>query len=138
MQRNDAARHRIVSYHHWVYKLDSLLAWKSARKVSRMAYRVTMTGTLSRHYELANQIRRAALSIPANIAEGYGLGTRPQLIRGLRISLGSAYELRRHIRLAREVRILTPNTTQKVCAECDQVIRLLIGLLRKLQAKAPE
>src|SRR2546422_7737778 len=59
-----------------------------------LSYRLTLEPPLSRHYSLSDQIRRAAPSIPANIAEGYGLATRPQFVRCLRIALGSANELR--------------------------------------------
>ena len=54
-----------------VRKLDSLEAWRHGRQLSRDAYRLTLATPLSRHFSLADQIRRAAASIPANVAEGY-------------------------------------------------------------------
>ena len=77
-----------------VKRLDSLECWKVARRLAGAAYRLTLDSPLSRHYSFADQIRRAAPSIPANIAEGYSLATRPQLVHCLRIALGSATELR--------------------------------------------
>src|SRR5207249_12295822 len=53
------------------------------------------------HFGLSDQIRRASASIPANIAEGYAMGTTPQFIKFLRIALGSATELATHSSLRR-------------------------------------
>jgi len=84
-------------------KLASLEAWNRGRELSRVAYRLTLEGKLSRHFGLADQIRRAAAAVPANIAEGYALATTPQFIRCLRIALGSATELHTHLELAVEM-----------------------------------
>jgi len=70
-----------------MHKLSSLEAWTRGRELSRVAYRLTLHGQLARHFGLADQIRRAAASVPANIAEGYALATTPQFIRCLRIAL---------------------------------------------------
>src|SRR5207248_9727952 len=67
-----------------VRKLDSLQAWTVARQVARTAYRLTRDPPLNRHFGLTDQIRRAAASIPANIAEGYALGTTARFVRFLR------------------------------------------------------
>src|SRR5256886_10277244 len=86
-----------------VRKLDSLQAWTVARQVARSAYRLTLDPPLNRHFGLTDQIRRAAASIPANIAEGYALGTTAQFIRFLRIALGSGTELCTHLELVRDL-----------------------------------
>jgi four helix bundle protein len=86
-----------------VRKLESLQAWTCGREIARTAYRLTLNPPLSRHFSLADQIRRAAAAIPANIAEGYALGTTAQFIRFLRIALGSATELRTHLELVRDL-----------------------------------
>ena len=107
-------------------KLESLEAWTCGRAVSRAAYRLTLDAPLSRHFGLSDQIRRAAASIPANIAEGYALGTTPQFIRALRIALGSATELATHLELAGDLG-LAP--TGDALTLCNREIGLLIGLV---------
>src|SRR5712691_7706422 len=83
--------------HLWrMRNLESFDAWKLGQDVATLSYQLTLSPKLQRHYALKDQIRRAALSIPANIAEGYALGTTPQFLRCLRISVGSTAELRSH------------------------------------------
>src|SRR5207244_10015477 len=84
-------------------RLESLEAWRAARQLAVIAYRLTLEPPLSRHFSLADQIRRAAPSVPANVAEGYGLATRPQFVRCLRIALGSAMELRTHLEIVMDL-----------------------------------
>ncbi len=120
-----------------MHQLRSLKAWTCARRVARSAYRLTMEPPLKHHFGLADQIRRAAASIPANIAEGYGLGTRPQLIRCLRTALAEAYELQWHIELATYVGLIDRHRARTQYQQGTQVIRLLIGLLKRLDSEVP-
>ncbi|HET9383784.1 MAG TPA: four helix bundle protein [Gemmatimonadales bacterium] len=116
-------------------KLASLDAWTRSRELSRTAYKLTLEGTLSRHFGLADQIRRAAAAVPANIAEGYALATTPQFIRCLRIALGSATELCTHLELAFEMGLIRDEEAKRTLALCNRVIALLIGLLRRLGSR---
>jgi four helix bundle protein len=97
-----------------------------------MAYRLTLEGQLARHFALADQIRRAAAAIPANIAEGYALATTPQFVRCLRIALGSATELHTHLELAAELGLASSEDAKPAIDLCDREIGLLIGLVRRL------
>ncbi|HEY6207563.1 MAG TPA: four helix bundle protein [Gemmatimonadales bacterium] len=113
-------------------RLHSLDAWRSAQELSHAAYRITNSEKLSKHFALVDQIRRAAISIPANIAEGYALGSTAQFLRCLKISLGSTTELFTHLSLVHALRIL-PDSEVVQCLElCDRVISIVIGLIRKL------
>ncbi len=113
-------------------RLESLEAWKVARDVAGGAYRLTMEPPLSKHYSLADQIRRAAPSVAANIAEGYGLATKPQFVRCLRIALGSATELRTFLELTQQLELSAAKPTAEVREKCDRLIGLIIGLIRSL------
>ena len=119
-----------------VQKLESLEAWKQGRALARIAYRLTLELPLSRHFALADQIRRAASAIPANIAEGYALSTTPQFIRCLRIALGSATELHTHLELAAELDLVPAEPRKAAIELCDRVIALLIGLVRRLATRS--
>jgi len=111
-------------------QLESLEAWKGAQRSARLAYRLTMRPPLERHFGLSDQIRRAAVSIPANIVEGYALGTTPQFLRHLKIALGSAAELQCHLRIASDLSLV--ENTKETAVTLDRTIRLLVGLIRKL------
>src|SRR5207302_55771 len=113
-------------------RLESLEAWRAARKLAVLAYRLTLEPPLSRHFSLADQIRRAAPSIPANIAEGYGLTTKPQFVRCLRIALGSAMELRTHLELIQQLDLSPAKPTAEAVDSCERLIGLIIGLIRSL------
>ncbi len=119
-----------------MHQLQSLEAWKAAREVSRRTYRLTLSAELQRHYGLTDQMRRAAVSIPANIAEGYALATTPQLIRALRIALGSTAELHAHLELLRAVPLADGMEVDRLMRDTYRLIGLL-GLLKKLGAKTP-
>ena len=112
--------------------LESFDAWKCARDLATRAYQLTMSTQLQRHFALSDQIRRAALSIPANIAEGYALGTTPQFLRCLRISLGSVAELRCHLELGRRLGLIGEPAASEEIGLCDRMVGILLGLIRKL------
>jgi four helix bundle protein len=113
-------------------KLRSLKAWTSSKEHAKLAYGITLRPPLSRHFALADQIRRAAISVPANIVEGYALGTRPQLIRCLRIAYASACELRWHIEFAGDFELIDSASVPALHRSGETVIKLLTGLIRKL------
>jgi len=113
-------------------KLQSLDAWRGAQQLARSAYLLTMAPTVSKHFGLIDQIRRAAPSVPANIAEGYALGSTAQFVRCLKIALGSATELLTHLTLLQSLD-LVPEPELTECIElCDRVVSMIIGLIRKL------
>src|SRR5256885_2918260 len=113
-------------------QLESLDAYRTAQDLAAQAYRLTQITPLTKHFALIDQIRRACLSVPANIAEGYALGTTLQFIRCLRISLGSAAELRSHLDIAKRLGLADAQELDSTIALALRVIAILIGLLRKL------
>jgi four helix bundle protein len=117
-------------------QLHSLDVWRGAQDLAEVAYRLTTQATLSRHFALVDQMRRASISIPANIAEGYALGTTTQFVRYLRISLGSAAELGSHLEILRRLKLTEETPVSEAATLCDRVIAMLVGLLRKLGRKS--
>jgi four helix bundle protein len=88
---------------------------------------------------LADQIARAAISIPASIAEAYALGTRPQLVRGARIACGSAVELKTHFWVASRAAALPQGeAVERTAATLDRVTSMLIGLLKHYGGRVGE
>jgi len=120
-----------------VRNLHSLESFNVGYRLALTVYRLTLRDPLARHFGLADQIRRAAISIPANVAEGYALGTRPQLIRHLRIALGSSAELGVHLDLAADLGLAERDDANKSRQDCTRLVALLIGLLKRLGAQVP-
>jgi len=115
-----------------VKNLERLDAWRTAQELAYQAYLLTLEPPLSKHFALIDQIRRAALSVPANIAEGYSLGTTPQFVRGLKIALGSNTELYSHLAVLARLNLLPLDDVRGVIELCTRVIAMTIGLIRKL------
>src|ERR1041384_7750019 len=117
-------------------KLDRLDAWRVAQDLAYQAYLLTLDPRLAKHFALIDQIRRASLSVPANIAEGYALGTTPQFIRGLKIALGSNAELFSHLTVLRKLELLPLSAVTPVLDPCSRCLPIIIGLIRKLTSQA--
>ncbi len=76
-----------------VEKFEDLKVWQAARKIVEEIYRISSTGAFSKDYALRDQIRRAAISIPSNIAEGFSRHSNKEFIQFLFISKGSVAEV---------------------------------------------
>jgi len=120
-----------------VRKLERLDTWRVAQNLAYQAYLLTLSPQLSKHFALIDQIRRAALSMPANIAEGYSLGTTPQYLRGLKIAPGSNSELYSHLAVLARLDLLPGDEVHAVIDLCNRVIAMTIGLTRKLSPHPP-
>ena len=115
-------------------RLEQLDAWTVARQLAVAAYRLTLTDALRRHFGLIDQIRRCAVSVPSNFAEGYGQGTQPQFRRGTRIALGSAYELLTQLHVLNDLRLIHSRDVLTTLDHCHRAIALLTAFLKGLGA----
>jgi len=105
-----------------------LKVWEKAHGVTLDVYRATVTFPREEMYGLTSQLRRAAASIGANIAEGCGRRTDGEMCRFLQIARGSASELEYHILLARDLQFLDEEEFQKLSAHADELQRMLEGV----------
>ena len=112
-------------------KYKSLLAWQRAHALALLSLRSTDNAYHPRARPLFEQMRRAAISVEANIVEGYALGTPNYFRKHLRIAMGSAAELECLVSLARELAYLTPSVTGELDELLGGTMRVLSGLLRK-------
>jgi len=87
-------------------------------------------------YGLTSQIRRAATSVAANIAEGHGRENTGSFIQFLRIAQGSLKELETHLIIAQKVRSLSESEFQSLVQQCDEIGKMIRALIRSLQEKA--
>ena len=112
------------------------MVWQRGMKIALTIYRETEKMPKAELFSLTSQMRRAASSIPMNIAEGFGKHSRPEFIRGLRIAVGSLLELMTAYEIATELKMIAPKeTTLELLAEES---RLIHSLIRKLELKGPE
>ncbi len=102
--------------------------------LARSVYQVTAAFPKSEMYGLSAQMRRAAVSVPSNIAEGQGLGTDKQFASSLFHARGSLYELHTQIELAAAFAYMEPKSCAGMADECDEVARMLNALLRTVKA----
>ena len=113
-----------------------LLAYQKSYKVAVLAYRVTPGFPPSEMYGLVSQMRRAAVSIPSNISEGYRRGSQKEYVQFLRIGLGSNSELETQLCLSRDLGFIGEDEFKKVYELNEEVGRLLSSYISKLEGKA--
>lgn len=114
-----------------------LIAWQKAKALAVEVYRVTRSFPADERYGLTSQIRRATVSVSANIAEGYGRGTTSDFLRFLRIARGSLAEVDTLTEIASELTLIAPdNGVFGQIAEADRVLQGLIASLERKRASA--
>ena len=111
-----------------------LAVWEKAHTLTLMVYQITSTFPKDELYGLTSQIRRACVSIPANIAEGCGKEGDAEFSRYLRIAMGSSSELEYELLLAHDLKYLDENTYQSLGANLGEVRRMLNSLIQKVKA----
>jgi four helix bundle protein len=110
--------------------------WLVSMSLAETCYRDTRDFPRDEIYGMTSQIRRAAASIPANIAEGYGRESSGSFIQFLRVAQGSAKELETHIMLSERVSLLQAEKAAVLLGECERVSKMLRNLIRAIQNKA--
>ena len=109
-----------------------LKVWVKAHQLTLALYQETKRFPKEELYGLTSQIRRACVSIPANIAEGCGRGSDAQLGHFLQIAMGSASELEYHLLLARDLDLLQATTYESLARDIIEVKRMLASFIQKL------
>jgi len=110
-----------------------LLVWQQTMDLARDCYFLTKNFPKEELYSLTSQIRRAAVSVPANIAEGNGRGTRKDYVGFLRIAQGSPRELETYLILVVEIKLSQQEVVAPLLAQVSSVARLLNRLIQSLQ-----
>ncbi len=108
--------------------------WEKAHQLTLQLYKITASFPKEELYGLTSQIRRAASSIPTNIAEGAGRDTQAELARFIHIASGSASELEYHVLLARELEYIDSQAYSELQAAIVEIKRMLHGFERTVQA----
>ncbi|MBB5046378.1 four helix bundle protein [Rhodopseudomonas rhenobacensis] len=112
-----------------------LRVWQDAMTLAEACYRLTRQFPRDELFGLTSQIRRAAGSAPANIAEGHGREHTGSFVQHLRIAQGSLKELETHLLLAQRVSIAQADV-QPVLLQCESLGKMIRALIRSLQQRA--
>ena len=112
-----------------------LRVWQDGVDFVAVVYRATETFPTREQYGLTSQLRRSAVSIPANIAEGHARMSTREYLRVVSISLGSLAETETHITVARKLGYLSGEQERPLLETCDALSRMLHGLSKSLQTK---
>ncbi len=107
---------------------QDLEVWKLSIELARKLYNLTSKFPLSENFALTNQMRRAAVSIPSNIAEGQGRNSAKEFKQLLAVSLGSLAELETQLIIAKEIEYLTQEDLNPFLATLDRARKMIKGL----------
>jgi four helix bundle protein len=112
-----------------------LLVWKKAYQLCLEVYKATKKFPAAERFVLVSQLRRAALSIPSNIAEGYGRRTTGEYIHSLSIAYGSVCELETQVMLSGDLGYLENEALKELLGNISEVERMIMGLIKSLDKK---
>jgi len=110
-----------------------LVAWQRAYAVGLAVYRLTKSFPSDERFALTSQIRRSAISIASNIAEGYGRGSQKDYVRFLRVARASLMELETQLQFARDLGYLPEAGFSEISSKIDEAAKPLSGLIRSVE-----
>jgi len=109
-----------------------LVVWKRSIGFVKCIYQMTAHFPSEERFGLISQMRRAAVSVPSNIAEGAARSTKQEFLYYLHIAQGSTAELETQLMISRELDFLATNQLEPVMVELDEISKMIIGLQRTL------
>ena len=112
---------------------EEINAWQKAYEITLDVYRITADGSFSKDYGLRDQLRRAAVSIMANIAEGHGRRSNSEFANFLNIARGSAAEVQSHLYVAKGLKYIENTEFERIYAAADEVSRMTLALAKYLR-----
>ena len=114
-----------------IKNFTDLDTWREAHKLVLMIYRITKDFPKEEMYGLTSQIRRAAVSITSNIAEGFSRQSYSEKINFYSMALGSNTELQNQLLIAKDIRYLGKETFSEIAKQSIRVNKLINGLIKK-------
>lgn len=108
-----------------------LVVWQMSMDLAVDVYCITRNFPKSEEFGLTSQMRRAVVSIPSNIAEGYGRGSRNELRHFLEVSLGSASELETQLLICQRVGLEKSEVIDELCDRVKKILKMLSSLISR-------
>jgi four helix bundle protein len=115
-----------------VKSYKDLVAWQRSIELSIAIYRLSAAFPVEERYGLTSQLRRAGVSIPSNIAEGYGRGSRKDYKQFLAIARGSTLEVQTQLVIANELGYCSLTALNQAQSLSEEVSKMLYSLIQKL------
>ncbi len=119
-----------------IKKFEEIKAWQEARILVQKTYKITCQGPLSKDFGLRDQIQRAAVSVMANIAEGFDCESHVEFARFLGIARRSAVEVQSLLYAALDNHYIDDDTFKDIYTQADKAKALAGGLKRSLNSRA--
>jgi four helix bundle protein len=113
----------------------NLLVWQKSVELVTKMYSSTQKFPKEELFGLSSQIRRSAVSIPSNIAEGYGRDSNKEYLRFLNISIGSLFELQTQIEIAKNIMYLNEKDFNDLYEKSRELERMLVSFIRKIKER---
>jgi four helix bundle protein len=117
-----------------INRFEDIEAWQKARNVVKSIYEITKTGLFSKDHCLKNQILRAAVSIPSNIAEGFSRHSNKEFVQFLFIAKSSAAEVQTQLYLAMDQKYITHNQFDDIYKELEITSKQISKFITYLKA----
>ena len=114
-----------------------LIVWQKSMSLVNEIYLTTKSFPEEEKFSLVSQMRRSAISIPSNIAEGYGRGSKSEYARFVKIARGSMYELDTQMEIAKSQKFLTQENYKNINMRLDEIGRMINGLITALCKTSP-
>lgn len=119
-----------------MFRFEKLDVWKKAIDLADVVYAITRSFPDYEKFGLANQMRRCAVSISSNIAEGSGRSSNRDFARFVEIAYGSTMELVSQIHIAQRQEFTPVEQARDIYRQCDEVARMLSGLKASLEKQS--
>lgn len=110
-----------------------LFIWQKSMSFVTEVYKLTATFPKEEVYGLTSQIRRSSISIPSNIAEGYGREGDNDYLRFLNISISSLFEIQTQLEISFNLKFITENQFKKIHGDSREIERMLSSFIRKIK-----
>jgi four helix bundle protein len=116
-----------------MHNYKNFIAWQKAVQLSIHIYKITNTFPDYEKFGLTNQLRRAGVSVPSNIAEGSKRGTKKDFKHFLFMANGSGAEIETQLLIAKELNYLSDENYTKLLQEVDETMRIITSLIKKFE-----
>lgn len=118
-----------------IKKFEEIQAWQKTRLLTRNLYQLTAAGNFSKDFSLRDQIRRASVSMIANIAEGFGRHSDKEFANFLNMAHGSAYEVQSHLYIALDLNYLDKKTFDEFYNLLGEISRMIYAFAKHLRSE---